>query len=135
MKTDIDLKKDIYDYIKSSDLVASVSGELLMVDRPDDSALEDIVISVLDSDASSDIQQAIINVNVYVVDDMTDEGQAIEASLRLMELSRLSHSALQVGQGNSGYRFELVSQRIIKVNGRDEHCINNRIIYKQLIKQ
>lgn len=135
MKTDIDLKRDLYDHLKTSALVGEVSGELLLADRPTSSLGEDVVIGVLDSDVSTDIQHAILYVNVYVPDDRTDDGQPIEASLRLRTLARLAIVALAQGWGKSGYRFELTAQRILKVQGRDEHVINNRIHYKQLIKQ
>lgn len=135
MKTDIDLKKDLYDHLRATALVGSVSGKLLMTTRPTTSDKEDIVISVLASSVETDIQLATLNVNIYVSDYRTEEGDDIEASLRLRKLARLAYEALEVGQGASGCRFEIVSQRILKVEGRNEHCINNRILYKQLIKQ
>lgn len=135
MKTDIDLKQDLYDYIMSSILSGAVSGRVLIRERSPKSVDEDIVVSVLSSNVETDIQTALLHVNIYVKDLHTDEGQAVEDGLRLRELSRMAVVVLAVGHGASGYRFELVSQRIFKVEGREEHCINNRILYKQLIKQ
>lgn len=129
MKSDIEIKDDIYKFIKGSALEKTVTGKLKKTKRPANSNMEDIVISVLDN-GSGQIQEAFVNVNIYVPDDIRD-GQAEEKSIRLRELCKLSYNLLEVGRGES-YRFTLDKQRVLEVNGKDEHFINNKLLYKQI---
>jgi hypothetical protein len=129
MKSDIEIKDDIYKFIKGSALEKAVTGRLKKTRRPKDSNLEDIVISILDNEAGQ-IQEAFVNVNIYVPDDIRD-GQAEEKSIRLRELCAIAYNLLEVGRGES-YRFTLDKQRVLEVNGKNEHFINNKLLYKQV---
>ena len=127
MKSDIDIKDDIYSHIKGSDLTGMVTGKLSKTLRPAKSDDEDIVISML-ANVNSDIQQAFVNVNIYVADVLRDE-QYEENTIRLRELCDASKNLLEVGRG-SGYRFTLEEQRVLEVQGKNEHFINNKLLYK-----
>ena len=127
MKSDIDIKDDIYLHIKGSDLAGMVTGKLSKTLRPAKSDNEDIVISMI-ANVNSDIQQAFVNVNIYVADVLRDE-QYEENTIRLRELCYASKNLLEVGRGE-GYRFTLEEQRVLEVNGKNEHCINNKLLYK-----
>ena len=112
MKSDIEIKDDIYEFIKGSALEKAISGKLKKTRRPANSNLEDIVISILDNEAGQ-MQEAFVNVNIYVPDNMRD-GQAEEKSIRLRELCRIAYNLLEVGRGES-YRFTLDKQRVFEV--------------------
>lgn len=127
MKTDIDIKDDMYRYIKGSELEAEVTGELSKTLRPAGSDAEDIVISML-ANVNSQIQQAYVNVNIYVADVLRNK-QYEENTIRLRELCNLSSELLEAGRGE-GYRFALEEQRVMEVQGKNEHFINNKILYK-----
>lgn len=129
MKTDEEIKDDIYHFIESSELETSVSGVIRKTRRPAGSDKEDIVISVLEN-GHGQIQEAIVNVNIYVTDNIRD-GQAEEDTIRCRQLSRIAADLLEVGRGE-GFRFILDRQRVMPVNGKDEHFINNRLLYKQV---
>ena len=130
MKSDIEIKDDIYKVIKGSALENTVTGKLKKTKRPVNSDKEDIVISILDN-GSGQIQEAFVNVNIYVPDDMRD-GQAEEQSIRLRELCKMSYELLFNCRGN-GFRVDSSGskQRVLEVNGKDEHFINNKLLYKQ----
>lgn len=127
MKTDIDIKDDIYMLLKDSLLVQSVSGRLSKTLRPAGSTKEDVVISVL-ANQGGQIQNAYVNINVYVADQQRGT-QYEEHSARLRELCRLSSLILGRGHGH-GFRYELESQRVIAVPGTNEHMINNKVLYQ-----
>lgn len=130
MKSDIEIKDDIYNHIKGSSLESAVTGKLCKASkRPLDSDKEDIVISVLDN-GSGQIQEAFVNVNIYVKDNIRN-GQAEENSIRCRELCRIAIDVLCVGHGDD-FRFALEKQRINPVEGKDEHFINNRLLYRQV---
>ena len=52
MKSDIEIKDDVFKIIKGSILEQSVTGKLSKTRRPNNSSKEDIIISILSSDAS-----------------------------------------------------------------------------------
>ena len=124
MKSDIDIKDDIYNHIKGSALACAVTGKLCKASkRPSGSDMEDIVISILDN-GSGQIQEAFVNVNIYVKDNIRD-GQAEMNDIRCRD------EVLEIGHG-PGFRFTLDKQRVMPVNGKDEHFINNKLLYKQV---
>ena len=129
MKSDIEIKDDIYQIIKGSTLEKAVTGKLKKTRRPANSNKGDIVISILEN-GSGQVQEAFVNVNIYVSDDVRD-GQAEENSSRLRQLCKLATELLEVQRGED-YRFTLDKQRVMEVNGKNEHFINNKLLYKQV---
>lgn len=128
MKSDIDIKDDIYKIIKSSSLMKKVSGTLSKTIRPEGSTKEDIVISVL-ANQNGQMQEAFVNVNIYVQDIMRNN-QNEENSSRLRTLCKESSQLFEVGRGTD-FRFVLESQRVLEVSETEEHVINNKLLYKQ----
>lgn len=124
MKSDIEIKDILYQIIKGSSLELAITGELYKNQRPTDSDKEDIVISVLDG-LVGQIQSSVINVNIYVRD-VARGDDMIENEPRIRELSRLAISTLEDVSGGE-YRFSIEKQQCLKVEGIQEHCINNKI--------
>jgi len=128
MKSDIEIKDDIYSALKGSALAKAVTGKICKTGvRPKGSTNEDIVISVKGNQMGQ-TQVAIVNVNIYVKDNIRDE-QAEEKSDRCRELGRLAFAELEVIRGDS-FRAYLESQSVIAVEDIDQHVISNKIIYK-----
>lgn len=127
MKTVLDIGLDVYRHIEAHPLlVGSYAGRLILQQERTEQG-EDVVVSVLATDTSTDVQTAYVSVNVYVAD--SSEGQA--NTVRLHELSGLFAGALRLFYG-SGYRAELREQRIIKAEGRGEHAIHCRLYYQHI---
>lgn len=129
MKSDIEIKDDVYMHIKGSALEYAVTGVLRKTKRPAGSIDEDIVISVL-ANGYAQLQEAFVNVNIYVRDNERD-GQKEEDSVRLRELCKISEEVLE-RFFSEDYRCVLESQRVFEVEGRGEHMINNKLLYKQV---
>lgn len=127
MKSDIEIKDAIYSFIKGSILEKAVTGKLMKTIRPANSDKEDIVISMLDN-GSGQIQEAFVNVNIYVSDYIRN-GQAEENTIRLRDLCKMSHGLLFSCRGK-GFRVDPIGskQRVLEVNGKDEHFINNKLL-------
>lgn len=87
---------------------------------------EDIVISILEN-GSGQIQEAFVNVNIYVKDNIRN-GEAEMNDARCRELCKVAIQVLETGHGES-YRFTLNKQRVLEVNGKNEHFINNKLLY------
>lgn len=129
MKTDIDIKDDVYMVIKGTELAKSVSGKLSKTLRPNESASEDIVISVL-ANQNGEKQDAYVNVNIYVADLLRDN-QSEEDTVRLRALCSMAESLFKLYVGDT-FRITLDSQRVLPVNGSNEHIINNKLHYQQI---
>ena len=128
MKSDIDIKDDIYIALLDSPLMKEVSGELCKRKRPHNSSAEDVVISVLANNIAQK-QMAYVNVNVYVKDDDID-GQNEEQSQRLRLLCQLSIQSVEAIHGKD-YKVsfdDTDGQRVIESEG--EHIINNKLLYQ-----
>lgn len=127
MKTDIEIKDDLFAYIQGSDLEKVVTGRIEKTERRTGSTLEDILISV-DENENGGIQSALCTVNIYVAD-LLRENQYIEDTIRLRELCAKAKALFEVAHFNDA-RFYLTAQRVKKVEGVNEHRIENKIIYK-----
>lgn len=134
MKTDIDIKDDIWRVIKKSPLFKEVTGDLKKTSvRPKESRNEDIVISVLANNIRQK-QMAYVNVNIYVADNYVD-GQNEENSERLRRLCNMAFSVFENVRGVD-FRLSLTDpnfdcgQRVIESEGTSEHVINNKILYQ-----
>lgn len=128
MKNEMEIKDDVYHLLKGSDLVKNVSGKLSKTLRPDKSRKEDIVISVLTPNLDRQIQEVYLNVNVYVAD-VKRGNQYEENTIRLKKLMTLSKNAFDLAKGK-GYRLSLAGQKSYEVPGKNEHFINNRVLYQ-----
>lgn len=127
MKSDIEIKDAIYAVIKGSALEKAITGKLSKTQRPAKSDKEDISVSILDN-GSGQMQEAFVNVNIYVPDYIRN-GQAEEDTIRLRELCKMSYELLFRCRGN-GFRVDSKGskQRVLEVNGKDEHLINNKLL-------
>lgn len=131
MKSDILIKDDLFQFIKNSPIASAVTGKICKQGvRPKGSDKEDVVISVI-ANMNGQIQEAVVNVNIYVNDDIKSDGQNQEATIRLRTLCSVASEALEVGSGED-YRFTLESQRVLAVDDAKVHVINNRLNYKQI---
>ena len=125
IRTDIDIKDALYAWITPSDLAKAVSGSVYKDSRPLNSDKEDITIAVLARDAGAQMQEATVNVNIYVPDIRRGK-EFIENSPRLRTLATAAASLFEYKQG-SDYIITLASQEVLKVNGIDWHAITNRL--------
>lgn len=135
MKTDIDIKDDVYRAVADSTLATAINGVVSKTLRPANSTNEDIVISVLAS-RNTEIQQAYVNVNVYVPDldiPYSVGGETIvqkeENTKRLRTLCNIAKELFALIIGDT-YRITLDSQSVLASNTGEEHIINNKLLYQ-----
>lgn len=130
VKSDIDIKDDVYSILIKSNLKNIITGSIYKDSkRPTVSKDEDIVISVISS-LNGEFQDVVVNVNLYVADVMRGS-DSIENAKRLRVLCRECLDLLTVVSGDD-YRIELIEQRIYDVPATREHCINNKLSFTQI---
>lgn len=123
--TDIDIKDDLYLWVSASDLAGMVSGSVYKDSRPLNSGKEDITIAVIARDAGLQIQEATVNVNIYVPD-IRRGRETVEDSARLRVLCAASAGLFEYRHTGDAI-VSLASQEVFKANGIDWHVINNRL--------
>lgn len=127
MKTDIDIKDELYRFIKGSRLHSLISGDLIKTVRNNDSNKEDVVISV-NSNSIGGIQEAYVFVNIYV-QDIYDGEKYVEDIPRLRELSNVAKEIFEVFRTDDA-RISLAEQRVFGCKTA-EHVVSNKLLYKQ----
>ena len=123
--TDIDIKDGIYNWLKASTLASTVNGSIYKDQRPLNSEKEDIIISVLVRDAGSQIQEASVNVNIYIPDIRRGQ-EAIEDTVRLRTICTKAAEVMEYHHFGDGI-YELESQSVFKANDIDWHIVNNSL--------
>ena len=130
MKTDVEIRRDLFDILKASPVSEAITGEVRMVPRKKGSKLEDCIISVL-ANENGQVQECFVNVNIYVPDILSG-GEYVENVPRTNVLSRMCEEFFDRFIYGDGFIISLEKQRILAVEGKDEYCINNRLKYKFL---
>lgn len=129
MKTDQEIKEEIFQFINGTELATEVSGVVTTRKRPLNSKNEDIIISVL-ANENAQRQQVLVNVNIYVQDqNVKKNGQYEENGERLGQLSRIAADVLEVFWIGPA-RIHLETQHTIDAGNDKEHVINNRLLYE-----
>ena len=133
MKTDSDIKTDVYKMLSNSPLKNAVTGSIQKIARSPKSFNEDVIISVLSNDNPRQIQEAFVNVNVYVHDMLIDnntDSYYVEDTKRVSELSTIIATMFENAYIGESFRITLSSQRVFDINATHEHCINNKLLYQ-----
>ncbi len=126
MKTDIEIRQDIFRFIVASDIKKTIKGKVSYTNDHVDG--EDCMISVPDNE-NGQIQEVFVYVRIYVPNRRSN-GKSVENIDRIGSLEKLCSQVLEVGIGDT-FRFTLDKQISMPVNGKNEHCISNRLRYKQ----
>lgn len=136
MRSDIDILRWVCDRIKLTDYKELLSGGLYDCGRPDGSLSEDIVVSVLASEGCGQIQQAYVNVNIYVPDIWNMRRKEWKRDTQRCQLIARWCKFLFTMRGD-GFRVsdKDSSQRILPMgvtyeDGHTEHFINNKLYIK-----
>ena len=124
MRTDIEIRQDIYKFVCASAIKEAITGKVSYTDDHDDG--EDCMISVPDNE-NAQIQDVFVYVRVYVPN-INSNGKSVENVSRTGTLAKLCSQVLESGFGHT-FRFTLDKQITKPVNGKDEHCISNRLRY------
>ena len=129
LKSEIDIKDRMYQYLRGSALAQAVSGRVYKDSRPSNSKVEDIVISITASDTDQ-IQVFAVSVKVFVPD-ILRQNDMIENDPRLRELAPMCLSLLRSDAFDT-YKMRLKKQRIYAKEGEIPfHVISNTVELKR----
>lgn len=129
MKTDTEIRDDIYRLVKQSAIAEAVSGGVYTRLRPLNSDKEDVIVSVI-ANAPGDPQRATVNVDIYVKD-VRINGRAEEDTARVRQLSRIALDALR-SNVTDDYYATVDEQRTYAIEATSEHLIQSRLRYRHI---
>lgn len=131
MKTEANIREELYQYISQSLLTSSLNGRLYKYEEERaEKGSEDIVIVPLTETPISQLQEMIVLVRIYVSDLYDDSSLLYRADgIRLKEIEEISKKVFAVFRTKNA-RCSLESIKTFRVDSKKEHCIVNRINYK-----
>lgn len=144
MKSDIDIVDDVYNYLRDnadfwSEMSAYGFASTSLVKETRQGGVENIVISVLANGGNlDDIQEAFVNVNVFVKDlknvESTEGAGEVttyyENRNRIRPICQIMDKYLSM-YGET-FLVDLDEQRVLADEATHTHFVNNKVLYKQI---
>lgn len=134
LKSDNQIIDDVYRHLMRLKMNDLVSGRLCKRERMGEPGDEDVIILVIAQGMVDDVQEAAVNVNIYVRDILV-EGQWVLNKRRIDELEPMAKEMLKLGGLGEDYSFYLEKQETFRNRDFDnphEHYISNRLTYRTL---
>lgn len=146
MKSDIDIKDDIFQYLKGN---VSFWNEMRQYGFNDHSCISllgrtksqpsEIVVSILANGGATELQEAYVNVNVYVRDMKMEQATPTAGTVenRVQDLSTLKEICQICSRHLSDvlgdtFKFTISSQRVFQEEGTEMSFVNNKLLYNQI---
>ena len=133
VKTEQQIERDFYFFIKDSPLGKAVKGGVYRSDmRPDNAHTEDLVVKFL-AGLDEQVQSGVVIVNVYVPDvPYQKTARKVSDKSRIGELQALIQSFVN-DNANTEYRMQTdVSPTTMAVEGVEQHVVYARIRFYRL---
>lgn len=133
VKTEQQIERDFYSFIKDSPLGKAVKGGVYRSDmRPDNAHTEDLVVKFL-AGLDEQVQSGVVIVNVYVPDVRYQKtARKVSDKARIGELQALIQSFVN-DNANTEYRMQTdVSPTTMAVEGVAQHVVYARIRFYRL---
>ena len=131
-KTEIQIERDFYQFIKDSDLGAALRGTVYRSEmRPTDATDEDLVIKFL-AGTDDQIQRGTVVLNLYVPDIDYTDGRKVADKKRIGELQELILDFVDTCDDND-YLIELDGTPYSTINTDiEQHLIVTRLKFQRI---
>lgn len=131
-KTEIQIERDFYQFIKDSDLGAALRGTVYRSEmRPTDATDEDLVIKFL-AGTDEQIQRGTVVLNLYVPDIDYTDGRKVADKKRIGELQELILDFVDTCDDND-YLIELDGTPYSTINTDiEQHLIVTRLKFQRI---
>lgn len=131
-KTEIQIERDFYQFIKDSDLGAALRGTVYRSEmRPADATDEDLVVKFL-AGTDEQIQRGTVVLNLYVPDIDYTDGRKVADKKRIGELQELILDFVETCDDND-YLIELDGTPYSTINTDiEQHLIVTRLKFQRI---
>lgn len=131
MRTEDEIRTDVYRFIKQSPLASVVTGKVINgKDRAANATTEDIVIKVNGNNLGQR-QEAFVIINIYTQDNLRD-GEYVLNDERVPLIERTVLDLFETAKRIGGARLSLPKdgQTLIAARNGREHVVSNKILYQ-----
>lgn len=132
IKTEQQIERDFYSFIKNSSLGAAIKGEVYRPKmRPADAKTEDLIVKFY-TGTDEQIQAGTVIIDIYVPDIKTTDGRMVKNMTRIGVLED-EIIAFVNDNDNTEYLMETeTSPYSVEVEGIDQHCIKARVKFQRI---
>lgn len=131
MKTEKQIERDFFNFVKNSDLATKITGKVYRNGmRPISSDKEDVIVKFL-AGLDLQVQSGVVVVNIYVPD-ISISNRDVENMTRIGELQEALLSFIRDNK-NSEYLIETdVTPKTLEAKDIGQHFIYSRLKFKRL---
>lgn len=127
MKSEVDIRDDIYAYIKKTSLATAINGKIYTDKRGRNSQLEDVYIRV-SAATFGQVQTAIVEVHIYVPN-ILRHSDSVRDTARERELARIAADVFAYHHDGL-WTIKMESQTVMEVEGIQQHDIICSLYYQ-----
>lgn len=132
VKTEIEVERDFYSFIKNGSLGNAIRGKVYRPDmRPANAKTEDLIVKFL-AGLDEQIQTGVVILNIYVPDTKNSDGRMVRDAARIGELEGAIRSFIE---GNDETEYWMESDGTptsIKNEEIGQWCITARIHFRRI---
>ena len=132
VKTEIEVERDFYSFIRNGSLGNAIRGEVYRPDmRPYNAKTEDLIVKFL-AGLDEQIQTGVVILNIYVPDTKNSDGRMVRDAARIGELEGAIRSFIE---GNDETEYWMESDGTptsIKNEEIGQWCITARIHFRRI---
>ena len=132
MKTEMQIERDFYTFIKESPIVAAIRGNIYRSEmRPANATTEDAIVKFLaGNDAQT--QSGIVLLHVYVPDIVMTDGRKVADKMRIGEIEELILNFVRDSE-NTEYLIETDGTPYSTLNNEiEQHLVVARLKYQRI---
>lgn len=132
MKTEMQIERDFYTFIKESPIVAAIRGNIYRSEmRPANATTEDAIVKFLaGNDAQT--QSGIVLLHVYVPDIVMTDGRKVADKMRIGEIDELILNFVRDSE-NTEYLIETDGTPYSTLNNEiEQHVVVARLKYQRI---
>ncbi len=132
IKTEIEIERDFFTFIRNGSLGNAIRGEVYRPDmRPANTKTEDLIVKFL-AGLDEQIQTGVVILNIYVPDTKNSDGRMVRDAARIGELEGAIRSFIE-GNDETEYWMETDgTPTSIKNEEIGQWCITARIHFKRI---
>lgn len=132
VKTEIEVERDFYSFIKNGSLRNAIRGEVYRPDmRPANAKTEDLIVKFL-AGLDEQIQTGVVILNIYVPDTKNSDGRMVRDAARIGELEGAIRDFINENDETEYWMESDGTPTSIKNEEIGQWCITARIHFKRI---
>lgn len=132
VKTEQQIERDFYSFIKGSNLGAAIKGKIYRSEiRPNDAKTEDLVVKYL-AGIDEQIQSGVVILNIYVPDIAYQDGRKVIDHKRIGELQELVNEFVNSNENTEYWMQTDTTPTTMKNEEIEQHFIYVRIKFNRI---